>query len=172
MIRLSKRMDGRIAKPFEECGFLSHQLETFFRRLRDRTNHLLQCLGIIGVPIKQRNAFQEVLSSRGMKGAGIRSWRNPSSAPSQETTQPVVPESLCPSPGSLPIPDDLDSTRCQQSRSEDLEHLQAATKSPDRLPGDRIARAVWEYPPGNVNRVYRRRLPFPRSREGRTVLPS
>src|SRR4029077_14592625 len=40
------------------------------------------------------------------------------------------------------IPDDLDSTRCQQSRTEDLEHLQAATKSPNKLLGDRIARAV------------------------------
>src|ERR1700677_3772703 len=85
------------------------------------------------------------------------------------TTQPVVPESLCHSPGSLLIPDDLDSTRCQQSRSEDLEHLQGATKSPNRLLGDRIAKAVDEYPPGSVSRVYRRRLPFPRSREGRTV---
>src|ERR1700733_1691119 len=92
-----------------------------------------------------------------------------SSVTSLETTQPIVPESLCPSPGSLLIPDDLDSTRCQQSRSEDLEHLPAATKSPNRLLGDRIVRAVWEYAPGNVSRVYRRRLPFPRSREGCTV---
>src|SRR5438876_1004942 len=60
---------------------------------------------------------------------------------SSRTTQPVVPESLCPSPSSLLIPDDLDSTHCPQSRSEDLEHLQAATKSPSRLLGDRIARA-------------------------------
>ena len=60
-----------MAKSFEGRGFLSHQLETFFRSLRDRTNHLLQCLGIIGVPIKQRNTLQEVLGSRGMKGAGI-----------------------------------------------------------------------------------------------------
>src|SRR5258705_12448735 len=71
MIRLSKRVDGRMAKSFEGRGFLSHQLETFFRSLRDRTNHLLQCLGIIGAPIKQRNTLQEVLCSRGMKGAGI-----------------------------------------------------------------------------------------------------
>src|SRR3984893_13919880 len=59
-----------------------------------------------------------------------------------ETSQPVVPESLCRSLCSLLIPGDLDSTRCQQSRSEDLEHLQVATKSLNRLPGDRIARAV------------------------------
>jgi hypothetical protein len=37
---------------------------------------------------------------------------------------------------------DLDSRRCQQSRSEDLEHPQAATKTPNRLLDDRIARAV------------------------------
>src|SRR5258705_6922508 len=71
MIRLSKRMDGRMAKSFEGCGFLSHQLDTFFRSLRCRTNHLLQCLGIIGVPIKQRNTLQKVVCSRGMKGTGI-----------------------------------------------------------------------------------------------------
>src|ERR1700756_293050 len=71
MICLSKRMGGRMAKSFEERGFLSHQLETFFRSLRYRTNHLLQCLGIIGVPIKQLNTLQEVLCSRGVKGAGI-----------------------------------------------------------------------------------------------------
>src|SRR5580658_4518825 len=69
-----------------------------------------------------------------------------------ETTQPVVPESLCPWPGSLLIPDDLDSKRCQQSRSEDLEHRRAATKSPNRSLGDRIATAckagqssTWEF---------------------------
>src|ERR1700761_6658194 len=53
----------------------------------------------------------------------------------------VVRESLCLSPGSLLIPDDLDSTRCQQSRFEDLEYLQGATKSSNRLLGDRIRRA-------------------------------
>src|SRR5260370_8128036 len=72
MIRLSKRMSGRMAaKSYEERGFLSPQLETFFRSLRDRTKHLFQCLGIIGVLVKQRNTLQEVLCSRGMKGAGI-----------------------------------------------------------------------------------------------------
>src|ERR1700760_2489945 len=72
MIRHSKRMSGRMAtKSYEERGFLSHQLETFFRSLSGRTNHFLQCLGIIGVLVKQRNTLQEVLCSRGMKGAGI-----------------------------------------------------------------------------------------------------
>src|ERR1700748_1472185 len=71
MIHLSKRMGGRMPKPFEERGFPSRQHETFFRRLRDRTNHLLHCLGIVGVPIKQRNALQEVVCSRGMKSAAI-----------------------------------------------------------------------------------------------------
>src|SRR5580693_5770687 len=60
-----------------------------------------------------------------------------------ETTQPVLPESLCPWPGSLLIPDNLDSKRCQQSRSEDLEHRRAATKSPNRSLADRIARFMF-----------------------------
>jgi hypothetical protein len=56
--------------------------------------------------------------------------------------RPVALKEPCPSPGSLLIPDDLDSRRCQQPRSEDFEHLQVAAESSNRLLGERVARAV------------------------------